>query len=219
MRLVKGLENKSYHGWLRKLGFFNLEERRLKGDFTVLYNYLKGGCSEAGVGLFSQVTSNWTVLGSARTGLIFTGMQQGTQLGGLTPPDKTEPGIPYHVLSCWVPVRCYGEQFSGLCSLCCVFPFSVSLLLLFPLFAVLLNCPYPDPPVSACFFPFSSEPQRGEGWPRGTFVAGCSQTITRTRGKKCHGRFRLDIRKIFFTERVVKHRNRLPREVVKSSSL
>jgi len=41
----------------------------------------------------------------------------------------------------------------------CVFPFSVSLLLLFTLFAVVLNCPYPDPPVSGWFFPFSSAPQ------------------------------------------------------------
>jgi len=57
------------------------------------------------------------------------------------------------------------------------------LLLLFPLFAVLLNCPYPDPPVSAFFFPFSAR-WRGEGRPRGAFVAGGSRNQNTQRRKQ-----------------------------------
>jgi len=45
---------------VRALGLFSLEKRRLQGDFTAAFYYLKGACKKAGEGLFARAFSDRT---------------------------------------------------------------------------------------------------------------------------------------------------------------
>ncbi|GAB0188906.1 hypothetical protein GRJ2_001355900 [Grus japonensis] len=59
-KLIGGLEHLSYEDRLRELGLFSLEKRRLQGDLTEAFQYLKGAYRKAGEGLFTRAWSDRT---------------------------------------------------------------------------------------------------------------------------------------------------------------
>ncbi|KAJ7408734.1 hypothetical protein BTVI_58641 [Pitangus sulphuratus] len=55
MKLVNGLEYKSYEEQLKEQALSSLEKRKLMGNLIALYSCLRGGCRQVGIDRLSQV--------------------------------------------------------------------------------------------------------------------------------------------------------------------
>ncbi|GAB0188638.1 hypothetical protein GRJ2_001329100 [Grus japonensis] len=60
IKMVKGLEGKTYEERLKSLGLLSLEKRRLRGDLIMAYSFLTRGSEGAGADLLPLVTSDRT---------------------------------------------------------------------------------------------------------------------------------------------------------------
>ena len=58
--MIKGLENMTYEGRLKELGWFSLEKRRLRGDMIAVFRYLIRSLKEEGENLFILASEDRT---------------------------------------------------------------------------------------------------------------------------------------------------------------
>jgi len=58
--MVRGMEHLCYEERLRELGLFSLEKRRLRGEFIVAFQYLKGAYRKEGKNLFNKACCDRT---------------------------------------------------------------------------------------------------------------------------------------------------------------
>ena len=58
--MIRGLEHLPYEDRLRELDFFSLERRRLRGDLTAAFQYLKGPYKQEWNKLFTRVDNGKT---------------------------------------------------------------------------------------------------------------------------------------------------------------
>ena len=58
--MIRGLEHLPYKDRLRELGLFSLEKRRMRGDLTAAFQYLKGAYKQEGSQLLKRVDNGRT---------------------------------------------------------------------------------------------------------------------------------------------------------------
>ena len=61
--MIRGLETKPYEERMEELGIFSLEERRLRGDMTALFKYLKDCLTEEEQNLFLIISDGGSSYG------------------------------------------------------------------------------------------------------------------------------------------------------------
>ena len=59
-KTIRGLQHLPYEDWLRELGLFSLEKRRLWGDLIAAFQYLKGAYKQEESQLFERVDNSRT---------------------------------------------------------------------------------------------------------------------------------------------------------------